>query len=285
MNMQTLAEKLSAGAFDDILKRDFSRDMISELEQMNAVQLENKLKDTLAVPIDISKPRVFEYLQLYYSASWHNLFMELNMPRALSLLEVGSGDIVYIPKALDAYSNNMGTYVTANLNRELTRSFQDKTKGMDINVQVIEDDAANIGLYYPASSFDVVAFHHAINDIIQTIIADREGIDTVNHDWWTIEPLMLQAVMDYHRKGMLKDAAYDAFIQIMDTSRKQLKSGGYMIFDNITYAGYDEVGYSSEFHSSYIELARSWIGEANLGLEEIEIDSYDKQWWMVLRKV
>ncbi|MEK3782376.1 hypothetical protein [Paenibacillus sp. FSL R5-0810] len=285
MNMQTLAEKLSAGEFDDILKRDFSRDMISELEQMNAVQLENKLKDILAVPIDISKPRVFEYLQLYYSASWHNLFMELNLPRPLSLLEVGSGDIVYIPKALDAYSNNMGTYVTANLNRELTRSFQDKTKGMDINVQVIEDDAANIGLYYPASSFDVVAFHHAINDIIQTIIADREGIDTVNHDWWTIEPLMLQAVMDYHRKGMLKDAAYDAFIQIMDTSRKQLKSGGYMIFDNITYAGYDEMGYSSEFHSSYIELARSWISEANLGLEEIEIDSYDNQWWMVLRKV
>lgn len=80
MNMQTLAEKLSAGEFDDILKRDFSRDMISELEQMNAVQLENKLKDILAVPIDISKPRVFEYLQLYYSASWHNLFMELNLP-------------------------------------------------------------------------------------------------------------------------------------------------------------------------------------------------------------
>lgn len=285
MNMQTLAEKISAGVFNDILKRDFSQDMISELEQMNAVQLEDKLKDILEVPIGISKPRVFEYLQLYYSASWQNLFMELNMPRALSLLEVGSGDIVYIPKALDAYSKHMGTYVTANLNRELTQNFQEKTKGMDINIQVVEDDAANIGLHYPASSFDVVAFHHAINDIIQTIIADREGIDTVNNDWWTIEPLMLQAVMDYHRKGILKDAAYQAFIQIMDTSQKQLKSGGYMIFDNITYAGYDEMGYSSEFHSDYIQLARSWISEANLGLEEIEVDSYDKQWWMILRKV
>ncbi|MGV2643628.1 hypothetical protein GNF86_19755, partial [Clostridium perfringens] len=133
MNMQTLAEKMSAGVFNDILKRDFSQDMISELEEMNAAQLENKLKDTLAVPIGISKERVFEYLQLYYSASWQNLFMELNMPRALSLLEVGAGDIVYIPKALDAYSKNMGTYVTANLNRELTQNFQEKTKGMDIN--------------------------------------------------------------------------------------------------------------------------------------------------------
>ncbi|ACX63372.1 hypothetical protein [Paenibacillus sp. Y412MC10] len=54
---------------------------------------------------------------------------------------------------------------------------------MDINIQVVEDDAANIGLYYPESSFDIVAFHYAINDIIQTITADRDGIDTVNNDW------------------------------------------------------------------------------------------------------
>lgn len=285
MDMQTLAEKMSAGVFNDILKRDFSQDMISELEQMNAIQLENKLKDILAVPIGISKQRVFEYLQLYYSASWQNLFMELNMPRALSLLEVGAGDVVYIPKALDAYSKNMGTYVTANLNRELTQNFQEKTKGMDVSIRVVEDDAANIGLYYPESSFDVVAYHHAINDIIQTIIANREGIDTVNNDWWSIEPQMLQAVMDYHGKGILKDAAYHEFIQIIDTSHKQLKRGGYMIFDNITYSGYDEMGYSSEFHSNYIQLARSWISEANLGLEEIEVESYDKQWWMILKKV
>lgn len=58
-----------------------------------------------------------------------------------------------------------------------------------------------------------------------------------------------------------------------------------MIFDNITYSGYEEMGYSSEFHSNYIQLARSWISEANLGLEEIEVESYDKQWWMILRKV
>ncbi|MBY0163798.1 hypothetical protein H0178_49745 [Cytobacillus firmus] len=285
MNMQTLAEKISAGVFNDILQRDFSQDMISELEQMNAVQLEHKLKDMLEVPISISKQRVFEYLQLYYSASWQNLFTELNMPRALSLLEVGAGDVIYIPKAVDAYSHEAGSYVTANLNRDLTHHFQEKTKGMDVSIRVVEDDAANIGLYYPESSFDVVAYHHAINDIIQTIIADREGMDTVNQDWWTIEPLMLQAVMDYHRKGTLKDAAYQAFIQIMDTSCKQLKSGGYMIFDNITYAGYDEMGYSSEFHNDYIQLARNWISEASLGLEEIEIDSYDKQWWMIWRKV
>lgn len=59
MDMQTLAEKMSAGVFNDILNRDFSRDMISELAQMNAVQLENKLKDILAVPIGISKQGVF----------------------------------------------------------------------------------------------------------------------------------------------------------------------------------------------------------------------------------
>ena len=73
--------------------------------------------------------------------------------------------------------------MTANLNKELTQNFQEKTNEMDINIQVVEDDAANIGLYYPESSFDIVAFHYAINDIIQTITADRDGIDTVNNDW------------------------------------------------------------------------------------------------------
>ena len=74
------------------------------------------------------------------------------MPRALSLLEVGAGDVIYIPKAVDAYSHEAGSYVTANLNRDLTRNFQEKTKGMDVNIRVVEDDAANIGLYYPESS-------------------------------------------------------------------------------------------------------------------------------------
>ncbi|ACX63373.1 hypothetical protein GYMC10_1079 [Paenibacillus sp. Y412MC10] len=57
-----------------------------------------------------------------------------------------------------------------------------------------------------------------------------------------------------------------------------------MIFDTITYAGYDEMGYSSELHSNYIQLGRSWVSEANLDLEEIEVESDDKQWRMIWRK-
>ena len=58
--------------------------------------------------------------------------------------------------------------VLANLNRDLTRNFQEKTKGMDVNIRVVEDDAANIGLYYPESSL-TLSFHHAINDIIRPL--------------------------------------------------------------------------------------------------------------------
>lgn len=96
---------------------------------------------------------------------------------------------------------------------------------------------------------------------------------------------MLQAVMTYHNTGKLKDAAYNSFIGIIETCNRLLKKGGYMIFDNCTYAGYESMGYSSEFHSSYINLAREWIKEAQLGLEEVEMPSYDSKWWMVLRKV
>jgi hypothetical protein len=31
-------------------------------------------------------------------------------------------------------------------------------------------------------------------------------------------------------------------------------------------------------------MAREWIAEANLGLEEIDIAGYNKKWWMILKK-
>lgn len=156
---------------------------------------------------------------------------------------------------------------------------------MQLDVTIIQDDGANIMNYYDGESFEVIAFHHALNDIIQTIIAEIEGIDTIHNDWWTIEPQLLQAVMAYHNSGQLKRAAYEPFIRIIDTCNRLLKKGGLMIFDNCTYAGYESLGYSSEFHSAYISLAREWIHEANLGLEEVEMPAYDGKWWMVLRKI
>ncbi|UVI30202.1 hypothetical protein [Paenibacillus spongiae] len=286
MNTDELAKQMASGKFKAHLQKEFSPEAIRRMGELSANELRERLNQVISVPINLSGEMSHELLEFYYTASWYNIFEDRGLPRNASVFEVGAGDIVYIPKALNAYSAGQGgKYVTANLNNELTMNFREKTQGMQVDVEIIQDDGANILNYYSEESFEVIAFHHALNDIIQTIIAGIEGIDTVNNNWWTIEPQLLQAVMSYHNSGELKDAAYEPFIHIIDTCNRLLKKGGYMIFDNCTYAGYEELGYSSDFHSAYINLAREWIKEANLGLEEVKMPSYDDKWWMVLRKV
>lgn len=286
MKINELAKQINTGKFKENLQKEFSPEIDLRLSTMSEEELKNHLNQVISVPINLSGEMSYELLELYYTASWYCIFENENLPRNTSVFEVGAGNIVYIPKALNAYSSGEGgKYVTANLNNGLTQEFKEKTKGLDVKVEIIQDNGANILNYYSEESFDVIAFHHAINDIIQTIIADIEEIDTINNNWWTIEPQMLQSVMAYHHAGKLKEAAYDPFIRIISTCNRLLKKGGYMIFDNCTYAGYESMGYSSEFHSSYINLAREWIKEAQLDLEEVEMLSYDSKWWMVLRKV
>ena len=138
--------------------------------------------------------------------------------------------------------------------------------------------------YFDVNTFDFITFHHAINDIIQTIIAEIEGIDTENCDWWEKEPEMLQAVMKHHREGTLKYSTYNSFIKLIQVCTQVLMPGGYMIFDNCSFAGYDDIGYSTEFHDSYINMAREWINESGLPLKEVKVDGYNGKWWLILRK-
>lgn len=283
MNLRTLAEQIQAGKFRSGLETHLSADMRSRLQGMNVNGIESWLGQVIRNPIDLSGEGSRELLELYYTAAWHNLFEKLHIPAEASLFEIGAGDTVYMPRALNAFSGS-AAYVTANLNKQLTQNFLRKTADLSIQVRVIEEDGARILDYCEPGTFEVVSFHHAINDIVQTIIAGIEGIDTVTNNWWAIEPQMLQAVMRHHEAGTLRKAAFEPFVQIVDTCRRLLKQGGYMIFDNCTYAGYEQLGYSSEFHSNYINLARAWITEAGIGLEEVELPSFDRNWWMILRK-
>lgn len=267
------------------LIQGFSAETIGMLTSLSDEALQEKLDGIINFPIILRDHTDSELIEFYYTSSYVYLLETLNVPKDAKLFEIAAGDTIFIPKALNAHAELGAKYVTANLNTKLSRGFKEKASVLDIEIQVIEDDGVNILNYCGQGSMDVVVFHHAMNDIIQTIIAQREGIDTIQVDWWTAEPQMLQAVMAYHNRGELKSAAYDEFIHIIETCMKLLKEDGYFIFDNCTYAGYESMGYSSEFHSNYIELAREWIGEANLGLQEIELPGFDPKWWMVLQKV
>lgn len=285
MNLNELSRQIKSCRFKEDLEKDFPKVLLDSLDKMNAVEIEKMLDRIIKVPVTYIEKYDRKLYQFYYCAAWFNIYEKLSMPKNLCVLEIATGEANYVIKALDVYSGSMGKYVTFNLNRELTKNFIDKTRDMAVEVQVVEDNGNNALNYYEENSFDVIAFHHAVNDIVQTIIADIEGIDTINQNWWETETQMLQAVMKYYNQGKLKAAAYDGFIEIIRVCSRVLKKKGYMVFDNRSFCGYEERGYSTEFHNSYINLAREWIKEADLGLEQVHIDGYDENWWMILKKV
>lgn len=197
MNVQELAKHYKTGNLPPHLEQYLPTALRSQLQEMNAEEIESLLNQIMQSPIDLSRQWSQELIEFYYTAAWYHLFVELSIPSHASLYEIAAGDTVCIPRALHAFSSG-ATYVTANLNKELSHQFMHKTANLDIQVKIIEDNGNNLLQYYEPQSFEVISFHHAINDIIQTIIADIEGIDTVNNNWWDIEPQLLQAVMSYH---------------------------------------------------------------------------------------
>jgi hypothetical protein len=271
-----------------VKNNEYSKYISVELKEylagIDICELENNFKRIMSSPIKFINKFDRPLYQLYFTAAWANLFSTFLKSRNINLMEVASGDANYIINGLDHYSADLGNYITFNLNKKLSNGLINKNKDKAVKIKVIEDNGMNVLKYYGINSFNVIAFHHALNDIIQTIIAEYEGIDTVNCDWWEKEPEMLHAVMKHHRQGTLKSVAYSDFINLIRICCDVLISDGYMVFDNCSFASYESIGYSTEFHDSYISLAREWIKEANLPLDEICLDGYDSKWWLILRK-
>lgn len=286
MYFKDLAAYIKTEEFRAAFSKIIPRDSLDMLEKTDAREIEQTLGKIFTDTVNAEGDAEWALYRVYYILAWHHMFKTLSLPADTSVYEIAAGDSIYVPQALEAYSAGHGSYVTFNLNKELTQNFRAKTKNMRMNIRVIEDNGVHVLRYFQEGSFDVIAFQHAVNDIMQTIVADIDGIDTLHNNWWEIEPQMLQAVYTRYRAGTLKETAYEKFIDIIKVCYQSLKQGGYMIFDNCTFnATYDEAVYSMEFHSLYIDMVREWIAEADLGLEEITVDGYKKKWWMILRKI
>lgn len=280
MDYGKLAEKLKSGEFDPYVP-PAAREWI---DGADAETLLAHIRRVMKSPIRYANAFDRPLYQLYFIAAWAELFQDLYKGQELCVLEVATGDASYVVCALEHAFPSRGKYVTFNLNKKLGASFTAKNKDKKVKIRVVEDDGMHVLDYFSENTFDCIAFHHAVNDIVQTIIADMEGIDTVHCDWWEKEPEMLRAVMKHHRQGTFTQNVYGGFIRLMEVCARALKPGGHMIFDNRTFAVAEEIGYSTEFHDAYIDLARNFIGESGLPFTEIQRDGYDAKWWMILKK-
>jgi len=279
-----IAEWLKTGKWQPQLFEFIGSEGRSWLETNDVIQLTDALNDVMGVPINFEREMGWQLFDAYYNTAWLGVFEKLGLPPILNVLEVASGDTIHVPIALQMYTHGQGRYVTANLNKGLTESFWKRVANLTIYIRLIEDNASNIEQYEPAESFDLIALQHAVNDIIQTIVAEELGIDTVHNDWMAILPDMAHGVTWAYQNGTLERIAYAKFIALLQGCYQLLRPGGYMVFNHCVFQVDLDCGYELDLYANYIFLAREWIARSDLDIEVIERHDFDPRWWLIVRK-
>jgi hypothetical protein len=219
------------------------------------------------------------------TVQWLALFETLGLPRDMRVFEPCSGASEPVLFATEIYTAGNGAYTTVNLNRPLAAQFREKIGKVTLDVRSIEDDATRADLSREAGTYDVAAFHHAINDLLQTAVSEPRGMDTRTVDWWPNERQMIEWLAEEDRDGVLDERARPALLGAVRNAAELVKPGGMLLFDHWTWEAHREMDWFPwELFCRLIPLARGWIQEAGLPLEEVRLDGYDPQWWMFWRR-
>jgi hypothetical protein len=219
------------------------------------------------------------------TVQWLVTFEALGLPTALRVYEPCPGGSEPALFATEIYSNGCGAYSAVNLNRPLAQQLRGKIGKITMPVKIVEDDATASSTPLDPGTFDVACFHHAINDLMQTAVAEPRGMDTRTVDWWPNERQMIEWLAEEEREGRLDDRPRSAVVGAVTNAVELVKPGGYLLFDHWTWVGHRDLDWFPwELFCDMIPLARRWILEAGLPLEEIASDGRDPKWWMCLRK-
>lgn len=275
-NLGVWLEKLSDADATEILS---DADGI-EWNSLSLVEREEKLTALLQKPVaDFSV--VYRW---YFRMKWAEALNKARLEAPVSLLEIGAGDTDMLPQILARKFEHPGTqYITANMNKKLTASFKEKTKDLPVKINVIEDDAQNLEAYMKGEKFDVIVFEHSINDILQTILGERAGIDTTHSDWYTVLPQMIELIKLEYLAGTLETSVKGDLIDLLNSCFKMLKPGGYIIINHFMYQYDLDLGYQPDLWNNMLNIAREWIKSMDNGSEEV-FEGFDQQWWMFLGK-
>lgn len=220
--------------------------------------------------------------EVYFRARWAEVLATVHAGKELTLFEVACGDADMIPQMMARTSFN-SRYIAANMNRILTERLREKTKDLPIEVVVIEEDAFNIDRYLPAESVDIIAFQHAVNDVIQAILCVREGVDTIYADWMDTLPTMIQIMQREIAQNTLEQHAKTAFLSMLEKLFIVLKKDGVMVMSHYMFQLDLDWGYPPALWENFIPITREWIKELP-ECKEVFFEGFDPHWWMFYRK-
>lgn len=263
---------------DECARRYLGAEDLEYYEAMPPEERQRQLAALLERPIETFSP----VNEAYFRARWADTLRMLHSGADLSLMEVATGDADMIPQAM-ARSHLGSRYVTANMNRQLNESLLARTKGLDIRLELVDDDAARIAEHCAPASFDVVAFQHGINDVLQAILCAREGVDTVYSDWMAVLPRMIEMLQREMSEGTFEAHVKAPFLALLRTLADMLKPGGVIAANHYMFRLDLDWGYPPALFEGLVPLVRGWCAELT-GLEEVRYPGYEENWWLFLRK-
>lgn len=221
--------------------------------------------------------------EAYFRARWAEALQAACPGLAtLALLEVATGDTDMIPQMM-ARSYPHSRYITANMNRILTARFRERTQGLPLEIVVIEADAAHIERHLDAASLEVVAFQHAVNDVIQAILCAQAGVDTVYTDWMETLPQMIAILQRELAANTLEQHAKPGFLSLLERLLRVLKPGGMLVMSHYMFQLDLDWGYPPDLWENMLPMTRRWVTDLP-GCREVTFDGFHPQWWLFLRK-
>jgi hypothetical protein len=261
-----------------------ARQYLSEIEYREYCSIPgaeklSQLKAILEKPI----ARFTAVNEVFFRARWAEVLGAAHLDKELTLLEIASGDADMIPQMI-ARTRPHSRYITANMNRILTQRLREKTRDLPVEIVVIEEDAVAIDRHLPPESVDIIAFQHAVNDVIQAILCDREGVDTVYADWMETLPKMIGILQRETAQNTLEQHARPAFLSLLAKLLKVLKKDGLVVMNHYMFQLDLDWGYPPGLWENLIPITRGWI-KGLPGCKEVFFEGFDPQWWMFCQKI
>jgi hypothetical protein len=222
--------------------------------------------------------------EVFFRARWAEVLDAVHPGKELALLEIASGAADMIPQMMARTRPHVSRYISANMNRILTAGLLERTRDLPLEIVVIEEDAVEIERYLAAESVDVIAFQHAVNDVIQAILCGQAGIDTVYADWMETLPQMIAILQKETAQNTLEQHAKPAFLHLLEQLLTVLKPDGLMVMNHYMFQIDLDWGYPPGLWEDMIPITRQWI-KALPGCKEVLFEGFDPHWWMFFQKI
>jgi hypothetical protein len=252
---------------------------LEEFYSISENEKESRLKALLEEPI----ANFTIVNDVYFRARWAEILKMIHPHKELKLLEIASGDADMIPQVM-ARTHPGSDYITANMNKILSKSLLAKTKDLSLNVKIVEDDASCIERHTGRETVDIIAFQHSINDVLQAILCDREGVDTIYTDWMDTLPKMIEILQKEILQNTLEEHVKIPFLGLLDVLLKVLKTGGIIAMNHYMFQLDLDWGYPPDLHENMILIVRQWIKELT-GCKEVYFKGFETNWWIFLQKI